>query len=248
MRLSIPFTVSSAGTYYFLAELTHAKGTLYIDDMQVERGRASSYNMAVNSGFEKSLDGWTVSSGTATAEKNSTIGDSTYLKITGSATGMRSVKQSVEVNKSTQSTFVLSGWAYAAQSLPERDGVSNSFNLDATVIYSDGTSRVYPGAFSRDVGGQWQYISVPIVPDRSKTTVSRIEIIIKYNNNCNNVYFDNISLSMDEVSSYKYDSNGKVVSVLTSETSEVTASYEAGDLKSMTIKAVGTVTNTIKIM
>ena len=117
-----------------------------------------------------------------------------------------------------------------------------------SVIYSDGTSMVYPGAFSRDVGGQWQYISVPIVPDRSKTTVSRIEIIIKYNNNCNNVYFDNISLSMDEVSSYKYDSNGKVVSVLTSETSEVTATYEAGDLKSMTTKAVGTVTNTIKIM
>ena len=204
--------------------------------------------MAVNSGFEKSLDGWTVSSGTATAEKNSTIGDSTYLKITGSATGMRSVKQSVEVNKSTQSTFVLSGWAYAAQSLPERDGVSNSFNLDASVIYSDGTSRVYPGEFSRDVGGQWQYISVPIVPDRNKTTVSRIEIIIKYNNNCNNVYFDNISLSMDDVSSYKYDSNGKVVSVLTSENKEVTATYEVGDLKSMTTKAVGTVTNTIKIM
>ena len=82
------------------------------------------------------------------------------------------------------------------------------------------------------------------MPDRSKTTVSRIEIIIKYDNNCNNVYFDNISLSMDEVSSYKYDSNGKVVSVLTSETSEVTATYEAGDLKSMTTKAVGTVTNT----
>ncbi|MCI8589092.1 MAG: hypothetical protein HFE77_00010 [Clostridiales bacterium] len=246
VRLTLPFEITTAGTYYFFAELHQSIGTVYFDDLQVEPGDVSSANLVTDGRFEKPLVYWDAQYGSVSAVKNASIGDSTYLRMTGSQTGLARAKQVVKVNKSAESTYILSGWAYAEQSVAKREGVSSTFEVRALVNYSNGTSDPTwtRGEFNRYASGQWQYISVPIVPNRNKGKVVSIDIVLSYDYNANNVYFDNISLTMDPASAYTYNTDGKVVSVLESEKSEVSATYSAGNLKTMTSQAVGTVTHT----
>ncbi|MCI8332197.1 MAG: hypothetical protein HFE78_05175 [Clostridiales bacterium] len=85
-------------------------GTVYLDDLQVGPGNVSSANLVTDGRFAKLLVYWDAQYGSVSAVKNASIGSSTYLRMTGSQTGLARAKQVVKVNKSAKSTYILSGW------------------------------------------------------------------------------------------------------------------------------------------
>ena len=233
-RIVLAFTPTTSGTYTISVCYNKFVGTAYADDIQLEAGdKVGSYNMLENGGFEETRSWVTASTNYNTTQKRS---GTRSLALTGPIDGVTSTEQTVKVNLSGNKTYVLSGWAKAV-SVPTY-GYPRAFRLLAVVTYSNGTTESHDKDFCADTT-QWQYLSMPIVPKEPTRTVSTITVYLRYDNNANIAYFDNISLSREVAQTYKYNSTGKLVSVSATESPAVTYTYSGADLMKVTSPAEG---------
>ena len=156
--------------------------------------------------------------------------DVNAFSITGSPTKKKRLATVVAVNGSEGDTLILSGWA-KGNAAPddmegmEPDGTVNDrvFGLVATINYTDGSTEKVTATFNPDVEN-WQYTATPIVPQKAYTSV---KVELTYDYNVNTVLFDGIQLYKEEFgSSYTYDDEGNVISVVDLQKKETTYEYD----------------------
>ncbi|MBR3423609.1 MAG: carbohydrate binding domain-containing protein, partial [Clostridia bacterium] len=234
------------------ATLSKAKGTVYFDDLQfeynglqegnsvyIQNDCASPYNLLTNSKlFSNTTGAWGTGTNASAAYVEKYSGESGYvIKINGAPSSASCISQTVTVNLPGTETYMLSGWAKGESVAPRS---TSSFQITATVNYSDGTYEYFSAPFSTDVVNTWQYAAKPVIPNRNKT-VSTITVTCSYKQNANTAYFDEIALFRESAQAYTYNNDGKVVAVNQTKTDELSNTYSGANLISQTGGASGTV-------
>ena len=172
------------------------------------------------------------------------VTDSTFdraVKVTGAVGTAKTVSQTVTVNTAGTQTYILSGWAKANSVALSTS--SRSYELRATIKYSDNTTEVHKSPFCAD-STAWQYNVLPIVPQQPSKTVSTITVAFAFDSNPNTAYFTFACLTKEVAQSYKYNSNGDLISVATPSNATQTYTYSGANLISQVTKGNGTFTYT----
>ena len=242
-RVSATYTPTKSGTYRFLFKLSGCNGTAYLDDLQLEQAEAAStYNLLQNGSFENTLSGnWSIngmskSSLTTTLKPFGTSG----VKVTGSQNAIRRASQTITLNCSSDTTFLLSGWALAEYAAPnsvrEYEWGKRYFGLIAEIIYTDTSTAETQSVPFEWSSTDWQCSVGTIVPKRSGKTVKNIHIYCAYDYNSGTAWFDNISLRQEPVQTYAYNAKGNVSSVTQSDIATEKGEYASNgvDLTSYT--------------
>ena len=236
-----------------LAGCTHS--TVYVDEVQFALGEGeSSYNYVNNGGFEQGMLG-----------QNVTVSNSSKVTVTGAYTvqqhngswgrvlqiqGERHLQGqysqrlplTLTAEQTKTSTFLLSGWA-RAQSIPTEENGTTTFQISAKLTYSDGSIQYGTGAFSPDIAGEWQFVAVPIVPNK-QLAITGVDVYCSYKLNCNVAQFDDLSLTMEPCAAYTYNNDGEVVAVNQTNHDELSFGYDGADLISGSGGASGNYTYT----
>lgn len=233
-RVSATYTPTKSGTYRFLFKLSGCNGTAYLDDLQLEQAEAAStYNLLQNGSFENTLSGnWSIngmskSSLTTTLKPFGTSG----VKVTGSQNAIRRASQTITLNCSSDTTFLLSGWALAEYAAPnsvrEYEWGKRYFGLIAEIIYTDTSTAETQSVPFEWSSTDWQCSVGTIVPKRSGKTVKNIHIYCAYDYNSGTAWFDNISLRQEPVQTYRYDGKGNVTAATQTGTGTENAQYDS---------------------
>lgn len=225
-RESVTFQVpSNAVNTSVNLVLKGANGNAYFDALQLEEGEtANNYNLLENSSFENSngLYGYNTDNLVAGVDgltQTATEG-SKGIKITGDKGLTKQFSQEVSVYGSENDTYVISGWAKAF-SVPAyvRDNSSNinrRFKISVKVTYSDGYSVWLDAAeFNQDIV-DWQYAAVVVDLNDGDDSINRIPVKLgiypRYDYQANTVVFDQLSVTKNNITNYKYDTNGNLTS------------------------------------
>ena len=125
------------------------------------------------------------------------------------------------LNKSLDTTFLLSGWS-KGDSIAEVESVCDAatdkfWGIIIRLNYSDGTTEEQYLPFNEFIH-EWQYASMAVVPKKKQNTEGNLKIesaVVRvcYYNNANTAYFDNISLTEEPAQTYVYDEKGNLTSV-----------------------------------
>lgn len=233
-RVSATYTPAGSGNYRFLFKLSGCNGTAYLDDLQLEQAEAAStYNLLQNGSFENTLSGnWSIngmskSSLTTTLKPFGTSG----VKVTGSQNAIRRASQTITLNCSSDTTFLLSGWALAEYAAPnsvrEYEWEKRYFGLIAEIIYTDTSTAETQSVPFEWSSTDWQCSVGTIVPKRSGKTVKNIHIYCAYDYNSGTAWFDNISLRQEPVQTYRYDEKGNVTAATQTGTGTENAQYDS---------------------
>ncbi len=233
-RVSATYTPAGSGNYRFLFKLSGCNGTAYLDDLQLEQAEAAStYNLLQNGSFENTLSGnWSIngmskSSLTTTLKPFGTSG----VKVTGSQNAIRRASQTITLNCSSDTTFLLSGWALAEYAAPnsvrEYEWGKRYFGLIAEIIYTDTSTAETQSVPFEWSSTDWQCSVGTIVPKRSGKTVKNIHIYCAYDYNSGTAWFDNISLRQEPVQTYRYDEKGNVTAATQTGTGTENAQYDS---------------------
>ena len=217
IRIQHTFTAKTSGVHTVAVVGNSISGSFYVDDVQLEADDAAgSVNLLENGDFEVLHYGWAGS--TYTAYTTGTGWNSSYgMQIISNPTAATSyVSQTVPIYLSGKQTYVLSGWVKAnavpdnmnAAGVNENQDVYKQCGLRAVITYSDNSTEYHYVPFDADISGEWQYVSAPIVPEKSGLTVNTIKVICAYERNANKAYFDNISLVRAVVQRSAYNSDG----------------------------------------
>ena len=227
-------TPAGSGNYRFLFKLSGCNGTAYLDDLQLEQAEAAStYNLLQNGSFENTLSGnWSIngmskSSLTTTLKPFGTSG----VEVTGSQNAIRRASQTITLNCSSNTTFLLSGWALAEYAAPnsvrEYEWGKRYFGLIAEIIYTDTSTAETQSVPFEWSSTDWQCSVGTIVPKRSGKTVKNIHIYCAYDYNSGTAWFDNISLRQEPVQTYRYDEKGNVTAATQTGTGTENAQYDS---------------------
>ena len=258
-RIYVTYTVPADGTYRCMVLAENAYGSIYYDDLQLERGSAASTTNLLQNGWFQSINDPQEWTDTNLYLYKDTSNDSNYIGyLWGSPYGMKRASQTIPINKPATDTYLLSGWgaAYAAAdnetALTDSTAENNSkryFGLIARCNYSDGTKEYFYMPFNDDYP-LWQYASCVIAPKKANQskTLSSITVILAYDGNFNDkefysgAAFDNISLRQEPCNTYTYDSDGNVTAVNATGNSSASFKYAAGttDLTESNTKSSGT--------
>ncbi len=133
-----------------------------------------------------------------------------------------------KISPDATQTYLFSGWA-KADSVPIKEGSNRSYELRATVRYTDNTTDTQAVSYCTD-STEWQYAVLPIVPKYPNKTVYKITVGFYYNYNANSAQFKLGCLTKEAVASYEWNSNGDLVSVATPSNATQTYSYSGADL------------------
>lgn len=212
-RVSHTFEVTATNNYDVLFSLENAKGTAYVDCVQLEKGEScSELNLAENGGFESAYK-WS--------------GDYTLIggkaEIVGTPTAQKRLTQTIALNTPVNTTFMLSGWG-EADSVSLTTDENRKFGIIAKLTYSDNTTEEFELSFNPDNINR-QYASTAIVPDKTKASVTSVEISVAYDYNANTAYFDNIALTIEPAQTYVYDEEGNIKAATDIEGNESVMSY-----------------------
>jgi YD repeat-containing protein len=272
-RLEVTYTPQTSGNYRVSANMKNAAKFAAFDDFQLEKvvipaedmpaekqGVASSANLVQLGGLERwSASGasssevskyWTYDASRA-APLLSTGGDAYrgyVFQVLGHPDAQRRASQTIKVNRSSDTTYMLSAWGKA---MAATDGVgpddmsgNNStyqrfFGMIAEIKYTGSSTREYQYvAFDSRYDG-WQYASGFIVPKQAGKTVDTITVYLAYDYNINTAWFDQITLTEEPAQTYTYNDDGKVVAVTTSNQSTDTYGYNGPDLTEFVSAASG---------
>lgn len=242
-RVSATYTPAKSGTYRFLFKLSGCNGTAYLDDLQFEQAEAAStYNLLQNGSFENTLSGnWSIN-GMSKSSLTTTLKPfgASGMKVTGSQNAIRRASQTITLNCSSDTTFLLSGWALAEYAAPnsarEYAWGQRYFGLIAEIFYTD-TSTAETQSVPFEWSGQdWQCAVGTIVPKRSGKTVRKIIIYCAYDYNSGTAWFDNISLRQEPVQTYTYNEKGNLSAATQTDTRTESYGYNTSgvDLTSYT--------------
>ena len=243
-RLSLTFRTEVSGVHTVGIYNDGLGGVVYADDFQLERGEApSNVNLLENGSFQYRDYGWTkgANAGFVTGcGVNATDRQACSMEITGDpAKDTTAASQTVSLNLPGTQTYVLSGWA-KANAVPDNvttatgddaaaKDKNKQFGLRAVLTYTDNTTENHYVPFNPALTG-WQFASLAIVPRQANKTVRTIQVVCAYEKNANTAWFDDISLVREAAQTMKYDENGKLVSVKSTDNSEAASEYENGNL------------------
>ena len=221
-RLVLTFKVpaDSAKTRINLA-LRGTTGTAYFDSVQLEKyNNVNPYNMLENSSLDNYGSGavptgWSGTALTASDGKDTSAQNGSYsFKVTGDPSKNKELVQSVNISGTEGDTYIVSGWA-KANAMPD-DDVARRFKISVRIVYSTGDPVWKQAAeFNRSIS-DWQFASSAFTLDDGTTanrTPVRIDIYLRYHQQCNTAYFDNVQLIKDVSQSYTYDKDGNVITV-----------------------------------
>lgn len=233
-RVSATYTPAGSGNYRFLFKLSGCNGTAYLDDLQLEQAEAAStYNLLQNGSFENTLSGnWSIN-GMSKSSLTTTLKPfgASGMKVTGSQNAIRRASQTITLNCSSDTTFLLSGWALAEYAAPnsvrEYEWGKRYFGLIAEIIYTDTSTAETQSVPFEWSSTDWQCSVGTIVPKRSGKTVKNIHIYCAYDYNSGTAWFDNISLRQEPVQTYRYDEKGNVTAATQTGTGTENAQYDS---------------------
>ena len=226
-RLQVSYTNTSTSAKTVTAQLlTEQKGTVYMDCVQVEKApTASRYNLITNGDF-RDTSAWSASSGRyAVGTSAAPQLDTTTYRLVGTPSATNRISQTVQISGNAGDTFVLTGWG-KAQSVPLTPDADDprQFSLIAEFNYTDGDTEDFVLQFNPYVDN-WQYAAKAIV---STKAYSSVKIYLAYDYNANTAYFDGIQLYKEEFgSSYTYDEDGNVISVVDLQKKNTTYEYDS---------------------
>jgi len=220
-RLEVSYTNATAASQSLRPRVhtDNGGGATYIDCVQLENApTASRYNLIQNGDFRNGTAGWTgdgytLVQGSAAAPQL----EATAAKVTGSTASQQHFTQTVPLSGEEGDTLVFAGWA-KGDSVPlkgeDHDAGTREFSLIATFQYTDNTTKDFTAQFNPDVSvaENWQYVSEVMVAEKDYSSVT---LALAYDYNCNDVLFDGIQLYKEAFgSSYAYDEDGNVTSVI----------------------------------
>lgn len=249
-RISRTFTPQTSAVYSLMIQGFGLSGWFYVDDVQLEVGEApSGYNLIENGSLELGQSGWSFQQGSGYGTEHPYDSNNDLISMAGGPEKVTCAWQNVQVNAPGTQTYVLSGWAWA-DAVPDDDSeatnenyagdTTKSFGLRATVRYTDGSEDEFHYVpFSPDVDA-WQFASVTVVPKEPAKTVSYIQVVCAYERNANTAWFDNISLVKEAAQTMRYDGDGNLVGVTTTDMTDQTATYENGNLLTAQTGGTGT--------
>ncbi len=238
-KISVNFTPTSS-TANICCGIVNSAGTVYFDNVQLERHPSPSMTSLVSDGGAEKTGAWTFSGGGySSAYYNSGVRS---IYVDGSPSAKRYAKQSIAINRPATATYVVSGWGMA-HSAP-LDGTyklnSPTYGFLVRVVYSDNSTEDHVVSFNSDITS-WQFVSAPIVPKQRTKTVSRIDLFASYDYNVNTAWFDDICLAVETCTAYKYDVDGNVSAVDHTAQSGSDATYnDAGNPTQIVDDATGT--------
>ena len=214
-----------------------ARAATYLDDLQLEQAEAAStYNLLQNASFEFGDAGWNLQGGSAAAAE--TKFGAKAMTMQGSYNGILHVSQPVALNCSSDTTFLLSGWAQADYAAPnaalEFGSGTRYFGLIAEIFYvgvSEPERQSVPFSWAT---ADWQCAVGTIVPKESGKTIRRIIVYCAFDHNSGTARFDNLSLRQEPVQTYSYNADGNVTAATQTGTGTEKAGYTGTDLTSYT--------------
>ena len=235
-RVTATFTAPAASCRIAF-RMSGCTGTAYLDDLQLEQAEAAStYNLLQNASFEFGDAGWNLQGGSAAAAE--TKFGAKAMTMQGSYNGILHVSQPVALNCSSDTTFLLSGWAQADYAAPnaalEFDGSTRYFGLIAEIFYvgvSEPEQQSVPFSWAT---ADWQCAVGTIVPKESGKTIRRIIVYCAFDHNSGTARFDNLSLRQEPVQTYSYNADGNVTAATQTGTGTEKAGYTGTDLTSYT--------------
>ena len=235
-RVTATFTAPAASCRIAF-RMSGCTGTAYLDDLQLEQAEAAStYNLLQNASFEFGDAGWNLQGGSAAAAD--TRFGAKAMTMQGSYDGYLHVSQPVALNCSSDTTFLLSGWAQADYAAPnaalEFGSGTRYFGLIAEIFYvgvDDPERQSVPFSWAT---ADWQCAVGTIVPKQSGKTIRRIIVYCAFDHNSGTARFDNLSLRQEPVQTYAYNADGNVTAATQTGTGTEKAGYTGTDLTSYT--------------
>ena len=235
-RVTATFTAPAASCRIAF-RMSGCTGTAYLDDLQLEQAEAAStYNLLQNASFEFGDTGWNLQGGSAAAAE--TKFGAKAMTMQGSYNGILHVSQPVALNCSSDTTFLLSGWAQADYAAPnaalEFDGSTRYFGLIAEIFYVGVEKPEQQSVPFSWATADWQCAVGTIVPKESGKTIRRIIVYCAFDHNSGTARFDNLSLRQEPVQTYSYNADGNVTAATQTGTGTEKAGYTGTDLTSYT--------------
>ena len=235
-RVTATFTAPAASCRIAF-RMSGCTGTAYLDDLQLEQAEAAStYNLLQNASFEFGDTGWNLQGGSAAAAD--TRFGAKAMTMQGSYNGILHVSQPVALNCSSDTTFLLSGWAQADYAAPnaalEFDGSTRYFGLIAEIFYVGVEKPEQQSIPFSWATADWQCAVGTIVPKESGKTIRRIIVYCAFDHNSGTARFDNLSLRQEPVQTYSYNADGNVTAATQTGTGTEKAGYTGTDLTSYT--------------
>ena len=211
-RIVVQYTPPTTGTYYaYIGAHNCTDGNIvYYDAVQLEESTNlggssfSDYNYIYNAGFEDGTTSWYNCTSVGEISNTHLFGAKSQ-KISGSESNERRVFQYSEPIPAGQS-FVLSGWAKANSVALNEEG--RTFEIMAELEYEDIMTEPekFRVSFNPNIT-DWQYATMSFTPPRTDVRYY-VTVYLCYDYNCNDAYFDNISLTLGGVVSADSSSNG----------------------------------------
>ena len=252
-RIYVAAQADANGDLALRAVVNGVVGTVYLDDFQVEAtpfgadAAPSAMSLVengamMNDDLEVNNSGWghwVPGVSYATDDEFGRV-----LCITGDMVTCISAYQDVKVNLPGTQTYLLSGWGKAS-SIPLKGTLLEteqwiSYSIWVMLYYAgDSTPELHTLEYDTE-SEEWQYAVLPIVPKHPERTIDRLLVLMTYSRNANAAYFKNVTLTREDAQSYKYDSNGNLISVSTPGNKEQAYTYSGADLMQQVTKGNGT--------
>ena len=211
-RLSLSFTARKSEYVNICMNLSGATGSVYFDNIQLEVGDMSDYNLLENAGFEEdnssSPRGWSPSTYIGSISETHKASGNRAVHISGSVTKHFHYMQEIVVpNGKTGDTYVASAFAKAA-SVPAEGW---KFTILVRFIKNGSTVNEQNILFN-SYTTEWQKVAGAV---KATGDYDTIQFWLLYYGNCNTVFFDNAQLIKDTFgTTYTYDSNGNLISTV----------------------------------
>lgn len=227
-RLSVTFTPTVTGTTSLCMSLRGVTGTVYFDNIQLEEGDLSDYNLLENAGFEfdtsASPYGWYPSTNTGSISETHKAGGTRALYIYGEPEKTKHYYQIISVpDGKSGDTYVMSAFSKG------NAAASGGYKYTLMVRFLNNGSIVKQETCEfNSYTTEWQKIAGAA---KATGNYDTIQFWLLYYNNCNSVYFDNAQLIKDTFgNTYTYDDNGNLENVVNLEGKETyTFSYDGNN-------------------
>ena len=205
-RISLSFTPSVSDSYLVVFGMKGATGSAYFDNVQLEVGDLSEYNLLENAGFETNL-GWGYHALVTLSSEEKLSGVRAGKIIGNPDTGQHFAQTITVANGRAGDTYVASAFAKTTAA------AAGEWYFTLLVRFLKNGSTVSEQSIPfNGYTTEWQKISGVA---KAQGEYDSIDFFLLYYDNCNTVYFDNAQLIQDIFgNTYTYDTKGNLISVV----------------------------------
>ncbi|MBR6918369.1 MAG: DNRLRE domain-containing protein, partial [Clostridia bacterium] len=204
-RISITFTAPNDTLCSFCLTLTGSAGYAYFDDVQLEEGGLSEYNLLENAGFDYSSFGWVYRYSPNAVHSAAGGSPGGCAKLSGGPSASPDIYQTLNISGNEGDVYVASAMAQASFA-PTFHG-----NYAMLVRFYNGDTKINDAwiHFNPDTNA-WHKAAGQAIADGNYT---KITVYLIYYKGTNSAYFDNVTLTKDYFgNTYVYDEKGNITS------------------------------------